>query len=251
MGYRVEVKRVLFGLLALSACDSVLRLEHVTNPPPDSPADAPAVQLDVGLVAYYPFEDVTTACALDASGNHVDGACMVGMPTLVAGKHGMAASFESMVEIEIGDVLGFDAAGFSVAGWIYRGSAIPMASNFECPFTRPYRDSYADTWGVCLQSMHIQFGVETAFLNTQNPLPPDSWHHIALTWDGTTEAAWLDGAQIGTAQALMTPTNKPVVLGADVDPAPDNIDNYFPGFIDELRFYNRALDAAEVAQLAQ
>ena len=72
------------------------------------------------------------------------------------------------------------------------------------------------------------------------------WHHVAYTYDGSIQQIYLDGALAGSAAA--TPSigydTHPLVIGADIDnetPA-----GFFPGRIDEVTLYSRALSATEV-----
>jgi hypothetical protein len=44
---------------------------------------------------------------------------------------------------------------------------------------------------------------------------------------------------------------KPVVIGAGMNNSDERIDENFHGLIDEVRVYNRALSAAEIAALAK
>lgn len=76
-----------------------------------------------------------------------------------------------------------------------------------------------------------------------------AWHHVAFVTDGSAWQYYLDGTlrKSGTfAVALNTVTND-VEIGARHDIAT----GYFDGMLDEVRIYNRALTAAEVAAFAQ
>jgi hypothetical protein len=75
------------------------------------------------------------------------------------------------------------------------------------------------------------------------------WYHIVALWDGSsTKRIYLDGVEVAqNAQATApTATNDPLYIGLDY--LPGNSRN-FPGYIDEVRVYNRALSASEVKQL--
>jgi uncharacterized repeat protein (TIGR01451 family) len=72
------------------------------------------------------------------------------------------------------------------------------------------------------------------------------WHHFAYTYDGTTQQLYLDGASAGSAAA--TPAigydTHPLLIGADIDN--ESATGFFPGRIDEVTIYGRALSAAEI-----
>jgi hypothetical protein len=78
-------------------------------------------------------------------------------------------------------------------------------------------------------------------------MPMAGWHHYAYTYDGNNHRLYLDGMQ--RAMSGTTPDNGPptnVRLGAIFN----NAEN-FQGDLDDVRFYNRAITAAEVTALSQ
>jgi len=69
------------------------------------------------------------------------------------------------------------------------------------------------------------------------------WHHYALTYDGALATLYVDGVKVGSAGfsgAVMTNSND-ILIGGD----PLTFTG-FDGAIDAVRFYVRALTAAEV-----
>ena len=80
-------------------------------------------------------------------------------------------------------------------------------------------------------------------------------HHVAVTYDGTTETVYLDGAVIGSRPftQLGYASNYQYQLGtgytAGLWPAANNGWFGFDGIIDEASVYNRALSASEVATI--
>ena len=74
------------------------------------------------------------------------------------------------------------------------------------------------------------------------------WHHVAVTYnhkDSLDYRLYVDG-KLDTADNLTVPTNttkkEPFIIGMRIDQI-----NHFEGDIDELRFYNYALSASEIA----
>jgi hypothetical protein len=86
------------------------------------------------------------------------------------------------------------------------------------------------------------------FSATAAPLLPDStWHHIAVTLDGTTQTFYLDGnvaASVANAGNFLTDTNA-VILGSD-----GGTSRFINARFDDLRFYNEALSSSEIRQMA-
>jgi hypothetical protein len=79
-------------------------------------------------------------------------------------------------------------------------------------------------------------------------LPTNTWVHLAATYDATTLRLYRDGTQVATGAFAGTMANGTDTTGI----AMRNTSNmhYFPGLIDDLRLYSRALSAAEVGVLA-
>ena len=77
------------------------------------------------------------------------------------------------------------------------------------------------------------------------------FHHVAVTWDGSTETAYLDGVSFGSqsyTQVVDAPGYQ-YQIGTGFTaawPAGDGGYFYFQGLIDEVEFFNRALSQAEV-----
>ena len=76
---------------------------------------------------------------------------------------------------------------------------------------------------------------------------PNTWYHGAVTYDGTTVRLYVNGRlESSSAYALNTVINP--VNGLTIGNRPDLLK--WRGVIDEVRIYNRALSAAEIANLA-
>jgi hypothetical protein len=73
-------------------------------------------------------------------------------------------------------------------------------------------------------------------------LPVDAWSHLALTYDGARLRLYVDGSLVDEALAPHGQASEgPLLIGASGG------EHFFKGRIDEVRVYNRALDAGEVA----
>ena len=73
------------------------------------------------------------------------------------------------------------------------------------------------------------------------------WHHVVCAYDGSTETVYLDGVNVGSgAASYTTATEANPRIGSNVDAIGAK---FFNGLIDDVRIYNRALSAAEVANL--
>src|SRR6188508_75969 len=72
------------------------------------------------------------------------------------------------------------------------------------------------------------------------------WHYAVVTFDGTTVTLYLDGLPVGTRIASGMPDSggeEPIRVGANSD----GLSNFFVGNVDEIRVWNAALTAQQVA----
>jgi hypothetical protein len=78
-------------------------------------------------------------------------------------------------------------------------------------------------------------------------MPQNSWFHVAGTYDGTETHAFINGVEIGSGFTpngpLNTPSNQPLYVASN----PTGGD-YFTGSIDEVRVWNVARTAVEIAR---
>ena len=79
----------------------------------------------------------------------------------------------------------------------------------------------------------------------QNIAPLDQeWHHLAATYDGSTIAWYADGSRVGSAARILN-TYDHVQIGKRADK-----NAFFPGLVDDVRIYSRALSQDEIGYLA-
>jgi len=80
-------------------------------------------------------------------------------------------------------------------------------------------------------------------------LNDNKWHHVATVREAGKRLYWyVDGAEVGNQNITDTGTyqiTSPVVFGAHVNHATQ----FFTGHIDEIRVFNRALNAQDVSRM--
>ena len=226
--------------------------------------------LSDGLVAYYPFN----GNADDASGNNHHGGVF---GALLTGGHsgvpGTAYNFDGVNDyVTVPYSSDFQLQEFTVGAWIqpaddsYITSAV-IAGRGEDSTTD--RASYifdiapiASRFGVGLRLLYEDNGdTERYFAYGYYP-PVGTWTHLATTRsssgevgiyvNGVLQQQWASSATV-TTQCFQdftigarhwNPTGSPPASG------PTILAGFFPGVIDEVRLYNRALTAEEIDQLA-
>ena len=116
------------------------------------------------------------------------------------------------------------------------------------------------------QHYHISFdmqGYPVCFIKTdggtprltqQTVAPRQTWIHIACTYDGSVAQLYVDGQPIGglgmqPLTGLFVADTTPFILGANGNGPATGVTERFPGRIDEIMLYRRALSGAEIAQL--
>jgi hypothetical protein len=76
-------------------------------------------------------------------------------------------------------------------------------------------------------------------------LPLNTWTHIATTYDGANQRFYVNGVLVGTTPGTgsIASNNGAIRIGGNNS----SLNEFFAGMIDEVRVYNRALSAAEIA----
>ncbi|MGD8501039.1 MAG: AbfB domain-containing protein, partial [Phycisphaerales bacterium] len=203
-----------------------------------------------GLVAYYGLENNTQ----DGSGNSHHGTAQ-GAPTYVSGPagYGTAMSFDGTVQGNYVDLGTFDPSAatgqLSIAMW---AKWYGLSGFYQGLIGK--RDAWtADDTMWCLEievnTAELRFFQYDSWPDHGfNVLPIGEWQHVAVSFNGTTVAMYIDGKPVGGSPAFSfgPRTDGIVVFGACEAIG----GNPFNGALDEVRLYDRALSGTEVAWLA-
>lgn len=196
---------------------------------------------DPNLVARWKFDEGTGAIAYDSAGTN-NGAIYGAAWT--TGKIGGALSFNGTSNyVDCGSApSNYD--NITVSAWMQTSTNGVLVSN------RDNGGSYG-TW-YTLSSTNIEIGdnsqggYRSVTFNT--PTLNSLWHQIVYTKNGTSHAIYVDGSldQQFTSNADIS-QNSPLFIG--IRWTRSNGPGWFNGIIDDVRIYNRALSAEEIAQL--
>ena len=74
---------------------------------------------------------------------------------------------------------------------------------------------------------------------------------MASTYNGSTLTVWINGKKAGSraVSGRTCSNNNPLAIGAKNYPAKGLLEAFWDGQLDEVRIYNRALSATEIAGL--
>ena len=148
----------------------------------------------------------------------------------------------------------------TISGWVYLEGTVV---DYGAAASREIGDTIDQHYHISINSqdqptLFVQTEVGTVRLARSLPAPPAlppptrmTWVHIAGTYDGSIVRLYVDGEQIAS-QAMtghFMPDTTPFLLGANGNGAADGPSERFPGLIDEIMLYRRALSADEIAQI--
>ena len=209
---------------------------------------------DPNLVGWWKFDGDTS----DSSGN---------------GRHGTLVGDAQLEDVPRFDgVLSLDGDGDYVTIVGYKG-VLADAGGVQQPFTvtawiktTDSGDRTIASWGTNSNRLRVDFRLAGGRLRVEHgggnvqadtTLNDGNWHHVAVTvMKGATisypdVALWLDGKD--NTRASTDPDTFAITAGVDmaIGYRATAAARYFVGTIDDVRLYNRVLDAAEIAQLAK
>ncbi len=204
-----------------------------------------------GLVAHWAFDEGSGNVVADAGPNRLDGATL-GNPTWVTGVLGSALQFDGDGDyVDFGNYPKFDIANqITISAWIKVGA-----------FDRQWQTIIAkgdSAWR--LQRNAAESTLEFACTGPDVPGSPwgnlfgsakvddDRWHHVAGTYDGSRMCLYVDGTLDASANAVGTinVNEYSVCIGENAEKP----ERFWNGLIDDVRIYNYALGADEIAAAA-
>ncbi len=236
------------------------------KPPPFSYPDPSWVQ-EQGCVLFMPFGMQGGNKAYDLSGNNNHGTLtgMANPPTATSGWNPRGLSFDGVNDyVSVANESNFDferISPFSISGWFKPSSAV-----MNVPVSKFNTGSPYNGWQLLFNTGNDveDAGKVTLFLNANYPgstisvystndtrLNDGNWHYYTFTYTGSSNASGVsiyeDGVLLPMTTKYNTLTtsilhNAPVYIGKR-----NGTDYPYAGLIDDVRIYNRALSADEIA----
>lgn len=193
--------------------------------------------LKSGLVAWYPF--CGNANDESGNGNHgtVNGAIL---STDRFGNSGKAYSFDG-----VNDYISSSRVyqnTFSVSLWynpFIDNSYNPLIDAFDSHWEIQLKNTYPDYISFIANNSYTELIATTA-------TPKNNWYHLTCTYLNNNLKIYINGILVNQFTANALPVNNGnYIIGASLSGA----DQYFNGKLDDIGIWNRALSAAEVAEL--
>ncbi len=213
----------------------------------------PAELSPEGLVAYYPFDGDFQ----DASGNGLHGTGMggaLGGPLFDPGQSGQAILLDGAGQyVEITGYQGISAVDgvqwpFSISNWFKTTADGEMVTWGSTPGGQRL------SWRIDLGNLRTEHGNGNLRGNTR--VNDGEWHHGALVvQEGANlrvpnTTLYIDGLADGVNSGDDDLYNLTPGVDVSIGRRATSDDRYFPGSLDEVRIFDRALSAEEVAGLA-
>ena len=205
------------------------------------------------LVAAYGFNENTGTSTADQSGNG-NAASFTNSPTWsTSGKFGSAISFNgSNAYLKVNDANILDlTSGMTLEAWVnptslssYRTVISKENGTTNLAYALSANNSTTSSSNQRPDS-RIRIGTTTKTATGTAKLAANTWTHLASTYDGANLRLYVNGSLVSTlaVTGAITVTANQLCIGG----SPALGGQYFPGLIDEVRIYNRALSSAEIS----
>jgi hypothetical protein len=221
--------------------------------------------LNDGLVGYWKFDEGSGTAVRDWSGYGNDGTLGAAprTPTWTAGATGTNFTNAGGIQFDGSDdyvsaglnAMPMPTAPQSIAFWVVYPSIPTVVQNMVClvhdnPVTAQgsgVQPGFRTNGGVTSLGVW-QYG--GSWLVSAAPPAAGAWLHFAYTYDGTTHRLYFNGTQVATSTATFNNSLQPDTLNFGRWSGNGTGAEHFQGSLDDIRIYNRALGAAEIAALA-
>jgi beta-lactam-binding protein with PASTA domain len=224
-----------------------------TPPPPPPPPPPPSSD---GLVLSLGFDEASGTTAIDSSTSARNGT--ITGAVRVPGRVGSALSFNgtsdwvTVVDGAAGTPLDL-TTGMTIEAWVnptalsgWNTIVMKERGTNALSYALYANDGAPQPGGVAAPAGYVRAsGFDQAVQGT-SALPLNTWTHVATTYDGTTERIYVNGILVATRAQTggIAVGDQPLRIGGNGSFAGGE---FFQGLIDEVRVYNRAKTAAEIA----
>jgi hypothetical protein len=214
-----------------------------------------------GLVGWWPLDDGPgSGSAQDVSGNDNQGTLSVELdPTMawVRGRTGTALELGGFGYVLVPHTRSTSidsiVSAVTMSVWIYFEGSVNPTDMWGTAMSRELGNTNRQHYHISLNINEIpSMYINDTLMTGTTATPRFMWTHLAGTYDGAVARLYVNGALAVTQPmtATFTTDTSPLILGANGNGPVVGITERFPGAIDELMLWNRALSPDEIARLA-
>lgn len=205
-----------------------------------------------GNVAWYKFDEVDGAKAIDSSGRGNDATIIKATGERVEGLFDNALRLQGSSEqhVLLPEGIVSDLDDFTIATWINASSISTWARIFDFGndtdtymFLTARSNDNRPRFAIKIN------GSAEQIVNSNISLNSNTWYHIAVTKSGNRAAMYINGEQVGTNNNM---TFKPSDMGVTTNNYVGNSqwpDPFFDGVIDEFSIFDYALSSEDIKAL--
>ena len=212
------------------------------------------------LVGYWRFDDGTgSASARDGSGRGNNGA-LFGLNTNTAwapGRSGTGLEIGAAGWVVVTPSASIDAIvdSVTVAAWVYQEGSI---DNWGTAASRQIGGGIEQHYHISLNvdnrpNLFVMTSTAGVVLTAADAVPRRTWVHLAGTYDGLIVRLYVNGV-VAASQMLsgtFAADTTPLIIGGNGNDSGGIPTELFPGRIDEIMLYRRALGGEEITRLYQ
>ena len=207
---------------------------------------SPLPNVTNGLIAWWKLDDGTGSTCADSAGTNTG--VIIGTPAWTNGVINGGLGFtgtQSMASTNSSSNL----VAVTIALWVWPPNANANAYivDYEGPGSTERRSLCSGFQDGYFNIYNSGWPTGNA-ADTQVPITESAWQHIAYCSDGSTIQAYKNGTRIVNVSGNLNQASVQTLIriGSEL-----NLGNFFPGNLDDIRIYNRALSSNEVQTVYQ
>jgi hypothetical protein len=204
--------------------------------------------LPSGSVAWWRADDDATDCI----GNH--NGTLQGNATYGTGEVGDGFSLNgTSAYLTVPSSWEIKPSGpFTIEGWVKYENVQRQNCNGMAIVSKGVDADVPQDWALAISAdyhlrPHLKANGGWYVYNCNTVLASNTWYHVAMVYDGSNLIGYVNGNEDGncTFWGEVATSDENLRIGAYA-PSSSTARNFFPGSIDELTIYNRALSASEI-----
>lgn len=214
-------------------------------------------ETDKSMVAWWTFDSAENGIVKDQSGNGWD--ALSHGAVLGDGKTGKSFYSDGKGYLEVKHTPAMDnfKNGITVAVWINRDR--DSSHTYNCAVTREVKGSWSEYFDIAISRNKALFAIDADGANykqieSNDSIPLNQWIHLAGTFDNTTMRLYINGKEAATLpyeKLLVFSDQNPLIIGSNTNDQGIVMHDFFYGYIDDLKIFNRALKAEEIKEISK